>query len=237
MATPESNIGEHTVLGLDNVPLDLPIAGAGSRALAVFLDYLLVGAIAVVWVIGVVFLSAMVEGLRGGWGFAVGIAGYFVIDWGYFAGMELALGGRTPGKAVLRLRVVSRGGGSPSASALVVRNVFRSIDLLAGLPLIASDPLARRLGDRIAGTLVVHDQRRDGEVTLLRVPSGWGAGEVAVAEALLRRAGDLDGARAKELAGRLLVVIDRTDPGFLAGIDRAADPVAVLRAGLTSRPT
>ena len=34
---------EATVLALDNVPLELPIAGAGTRALAAFLDYLLVG--------------------------------------------------------------------------------------------------------------------------------------------------------------------------------------------------
>lgn len=237
MATPESNLREHTVLGLDNVPLDLPIAGAGSRALAVFLDYLLVGAIGLVWILGVVFIVTLLDGLSGGWGFAIGIVGLFVIDWGYFSGMELALGGRTPGKAVLRLRVVGREGGSPSAAALLVRNVFRTVDLLVGLPLIAADPLARRVGDRIAGTLVVHDRPREAEVTLSRVPVGFGPAEVAVAEALLRRFGDLEAGRAQALAARVLAVIDRTDPMFLARIDRSGDPLATLRIALSSRVT
>jgi hypothetical protein len=33
---------EESVLALDNVRVDLPVAGAGSRALAAFLDYLIV---------------------------------------------------------------------------------------------------------------------------------------------------------------------------------------------------
>jgi len=233
MATPEANVRETTVLGLDNVPLDLPVAGAGSRALAAFLDYMLVGAIGGVWVLGVVVLTTLIDGLRGGWGFALGIIGLFLVDWGYFAGMELASGGRTPGKTVLRLRVVSGDGGSPASSALLVRNVFRSIDILVGLPLMAFDPLARRLGDRVGGTLVVHDQPRHADLTIARVPVGWGAGEVAVAEEFLRRVADLEEGRAEALAGRLLAVIERTDPRFLDGCDRSKGSLAALRGTLT----
>jgi len=38
---PEDGLAAETVLGLDNVPLDLPVAGVGPRVLAAFLDYLL----------------------------------------------------------------------------------------------------------------------------------------------------------------------------------------------------
>ena len=53
----------------------------------------------------------------------------------------------------LRLRVVTAEGGRPGASALLMRNLVRALDLVFGIPLMAVDPLSRRLGDRLAGTL------------------------------------------------------------------------------------
>ena len=46
---PGAGIAAETVLGLDNVPLDLPLAGVGSRVLAAFLDYLLQFVVQIVW--------------------------------------------------------------------------------------------------------------------------------------------------------------------------------------------
>ena len=40
------------VLGLDNVALELPLAGAGSRVLAAALDYAIVSVLVVGWVVG-----------------------------------------------------------------------------------------------------------------------------------------------------------------------------------------
>lgn len=222
--------GEATVLALDNVPLDLPVAGAATRALAALLDYLIIAVLAVLFLFGTFALSVVARP-SGGWVMALILIGLFAIDTGYFAGVELASGGSTFGKWALGLRVVMQHGGRPGAVALLVRNVLRSVDLLVGVPLMAGDPLARRLGDRLAGTLVVRNEALADDVVLARVPRGWGAREVALVESFLRRAPELEPPRAEALARGLLASVERDDPALLAGLPQD-DPVATLRRAL-----
>jgi hypothetical protein len=143
------------------------------------------------------------------------------------------MGGKTLGKRALQLRVVTAEGGTPGAGALLIRNLVRSIDLLVGVLLMAFDPLSRRLGDRLAGTLVIHDRRPEVGPLLGRVPPGWGARELAAVEALLARAGTVeDPALVRRLADRVLDRIRRDAPGLLAGVDTGADPLAAIRRAL-----
>jgi len=218
---------EATVLGLDNVPLELPIAGAGSRALAAFLDYLLVGSIGVVW--GIVCLVLAAAQRRGIWMYAVFLLGFFAIEYGYFVVVEITRSGQTFGKWALGLRVVTREAGRPGVPAFLIRNVVRNVDLVIGVPMMVMDPLARRLGDRLAGTLVVHVAVPARETILHNTPQGWGAREVAVLESFLTGAGDLETWRAEHLARRLLSQIERDDPAMAAKVDRSVDPVEALR--------
>lgn len=219
---------EDTILALDNVPIELPVAGVGSRVLAAFVDYLLVFVAMMAWIVMILTLAATVWP-SGGWGIALAILGLFLIEYGYFAGIELALGGRTIGKQALGLRVVTRHGGRPGAAALLLRNLVRLVDLLAGVPLIALDPLARRVGDRLAGTLVVHGQRREHELLVRRLPAGWGAREAAVLEGFFRRARDLEPVHADALARRLLLLIERDDPALLEAAPPGLPPAERLR--------
>ncbi|MGH9323181.1 MAG: RDD family protein, partial [Vicinamibacteria bacterium] len=122
-----------TIFALDNVPLELPIAGAASRSLAAFLDYLLLGTLAVFWLLGST-LGLGSLGLEGGWLLAIALGGLFLLNWGYFAGCELTLGGRTPGKTAIGARVVNRRGGKASPAAILVRNLVRAVDLFVGVP-------------------------------------------------------------------------------------------------------
>lgn len=222
---------EETILALDNVPLELPVAGVGSRVLAGFLDYALLGLLMVGWVVVLVFTLEIGRkaGLGAGWWLAILILGLFVIEYGYFAGLELSMGGRTFGKRALGLRVVTREGGRPGPAALLLRNAVRAGDLLVGVPLMAIDPLARRLGDRLAGTLVVHSRPREKDLVLGRVPRGWSGREVAIAESFLRRAQELEPHRAGPMARRLLELIERDDPTLMSGIEPDRDPVETLR--------
>jgi uncharacterized RDD family membrane protein YckC len=224
---------EETVLGIDNIPLDLPIAGVASRSLAAALDYLVVTALLMIWVFGSLALLGASHVESGWWVVVVVVFGSFLIYWGYFSISELATHGRTLGKMALGLRVETRDGGTPGSGALLVRNLVRSIDLLVGVLMMAADPLARRLGDRLAGTLVVHDERRDAGPLLGRVPSGWGPREVAVAEAFLARSASLEPAQARHLARRLLAAIERDAPELAAEVAGLEDePVLALRRAL-----
>ncbi len=228
---PES-LGEGRVLSLDNVSLDLPLAGAGSRLLAGLLDYLIVGALALLWItLCIMSAGALTTASRGAGLVAIALAvlGLFAIEYGYFAGFEIGTGGLTPGKLALGLLVLSRQGTRPSWVALLARNLVRTVDLLVGVPLMAFDPAARRLGDRLAGTLVVYHDSPEAEASLGRVPQGWGAAEVALLEAFLRREVEMDRSRARHIASQLVAAIQRDDPAFLEGRAVGADPAAALR--------
>lgn len=224
-----SELQRESILGLDNIRLDLPVAGVGSRVLAALLDYLVMGVVLILWIILWIVLFAD----RGTWAFAFLLVGFFLLEWGYFAGQEIALGGRTVGKMALKLRVLTAEGGTPGPGALLARNLVRSLDIFFGIPLLALDPLSRRLGDRLAGTLVVHDREREAVPILGRVPPGWTARELALVESLLVRARTLDDqALVWQMADRVLERIRRDAPELLSGIDVRTDPVAALRQAL-----
>ncbi len=225
-----AEIRRESILGLDNIRLDLPVAGLGSRSLAAFLDYLGLGVVGFAWILVSVVLGAQVAR---GWTPVFVVAGLFLLDWSYFAAQEILGGGRTLGKRLLKLRVVTAEGGTPGIGPLLIRNLVRSLDLFCGPLLMALDPLSRRLGDRLAGTLVVHEREREAAPLLGRVPPGWGARELAVVEAFLARARTLgDPAVAREMAERILLRIRRDAPELLAGLDPGADPVAAVRQAL-----
>ena len=225
-----SEIRRESILGLDNIRLDLPIAGIGSRSLAAFLDYLMVMALAFVWVFLVGLLMTL---LTPAWGPALFIVGWFLLEWGYFAGMEIATGGRTLGKMAVKLRVVTAEGGTPGPGALLARNLVRSLDLIFGILLMVLDPLSRRLGDRLAGTVVVHDRPPEAAPVLGRVPPGWGPRELALVEAFLARAGGMDDMAATwEMADRILDRLRRDAPELLEGLDTRNDPIGSIRRAL-----
>jgi uncharacterized RDD family membrane protein YckC len=225
-----AEIRRESILGLDNIRLELPVAGLGSRSLAAFLDYIGLGIVAAVWLVGSVSVA---QAVVPEWTVVLVVAGLFLIDWGYFALQEILGGGRTLGKRLLKLRVVTAEGGTAAAGPLLIRNLVRSVDLVCGPLLMAIDPLSRRLGDRLAGTLVVHDRERETAPVLGRVPPGWGARELALVEAFLARARTLgDPAVAREMAERILARIRRDAPELMAGLEPAADPVAAVRQAL-----
>jgi hypothetical protein len=81
---------------------------------------------------------------------------------------------------------------------------------------MAIDPRSRRLGDRLAGTLVLHARTAArAEVLSRRLPRGWGPREAAVLENFLRRAPGLDASRRDSLARQLVAAIEAADPEYL----------------------
>jgi uncharacterized RDD family membrane protein YckC len=216
------------VLTMDNIPLALPVASVGSRALALALDYLVVGVLGILWMVASLFLASVWR-WGAGWTMALAFLGFFLLEYFYFAGVEAATNGRSLGKRALGLRVVSQHGGRASVGALLVRNLVRLVDSFVGVWLVMFDPLARRLGDRLAGTLVVHERERAPEIVVTRIPAGWGAREVGVVESLLRRASDLDAGHAARLAESLLSCVERDDAALLRDVPADLPPLERLR--------
>lgn len=233
-----SPAADAAVLGIDNVRLELPLAGLGSRSLAAIVDYaLFLILMGVVWTAGILTLGFLEIGE--GWILGILTLISFAIQWSYFAVLEIVMGGQTPGKSLLDIRVVAHHGGQPSTGALVIRNLIRAVDVIFGLPTIALDQRFRRFGDMAGGTVVVHERGDEDEIVLKRAPSGWGANEIALVESFLRRAELMEPQRAEDLAGKLLHWIDREHPGMLGetGAKPSLSKVENLRRLLLSDAT
>ena len=219
----------------EGVPLELTLAGLGSRFASALIDYLIEGVVlaALLIVLGYGF------GVRpgGGAGDAVWALGFFAVFWGYNIAFEVLNSGRTPGKALNGIRVVLESGAPVAFAASAVRNVIRIIDILPGTYLVGVVSILvtrrnQRLGDLAAGTLVVRE-RRALPPEMLISPSvlapAWDTSGVdgqdldAVVAFLARRRELAAGARsqiAAELAGRLRpkvggAVADEGDEMFL----------------------
>lgn len=85
---------------------------------------------------------------------------FFVLSTGYNMVFEYFWRGQTPGKRVMRLRVVDAGGMALTPGQIVVRNLVRVVDELPFLYLVGGVAMmvsrrAQRLGDLAAGTIVV----------------------------------------------------------------------------------
>jgi uncharacterized membrane protein SpoIIM required for sporulation/uncharacterized RDD family membrane protein YckC len=143
----------------EQVTIGFEIAGIGSRALAVVYDLLLLALLLLLLRIGGLFLS-----LLSGWSAAVFTIAAFVAAWGYFTLFEGLWGGRTPGKRSTGIRVILDTGHPITLQAALVRNLVRIVDLqpgisgLVGLLFVALHPKGKRLGDIVAGTIVIRDE-------------------------------------------------------------------------------
>lgn len=209
------------VLTPERVRFEHRVAGPGPRGVAWAIDAAIQGVIGSLGV--VVALAAGVvlgEASIGLW-----LAGWFAVSWFYGAAFEALWGGRTPGKAVVGLRVVRADGAVLGTSDAVLRNLLRGVDglpvlYLVGAMVCAVDPWLRRIGDLVAGTVVVVDARGDvAGATALDVPVSdeerhalpaavsLTRDERGAIEALLRRRDGLGAARVEELAGFLAPAI------------------------------
>jgi hypothetical protein len=92
-----------------------------------------------------------------------GIAFLFI---GYHLLFHRFADGQTPGKMLLSIRVVAIDGYPPTFLALLLRSLIWPIDVVLAFPLpiglyvIAFSPRRQRLGDLVAGTVVVHARAR-----------------------------------------------------------------------------
>ncbi|MEM8616213.1 MAG: RDD family protein [Pseudomonadota bacterium] len=163
--------------------LNLRLASAGERAGAFLLDFALqiLLIFCVIWGIGSIVSAMDYDGWR--IAFALAMVLIFFIRNFYFILFELTRKAATPGKRALGLRVAARSGGRLKANAIIARNLMRELEVFlplsalfglgqtgvngwinlllliwAGLflffPLFNKDKL--RVGDLIAGTIVIH---------------------------------------------------------------------------------
>lgn len=149
-----------------NIQVEFPIAPFHKRAFAWMIDRILV--VIYIYIIARIFSSAF----SSNWSSKHTLL--WVMLWlpviFYSLIMEIMMNGQSLGKRAMNLKVITLEGGQPTLSQYLIRWMFRTIDLLwwatyihpalvflvlGGIICIIATPYSQRVGDVIAGTIII----------------------------------------------------------------------------------
>jgi uncharacterized RDD family membrane protein YckC len=150
----------------EGIALRYELAGPGTRTAAGLVDLLV---FLVAWTVLLVafLLAGQVDG-SGASGFASGVlrSGLILLPVAYQIAFGVFLGGATPGRRLLGLRVADANGGAATPMQHVLRGIFWPLEAILlvfpvpiALILMTATERSQRLGDLVAGTVVVRDVR------------------------------------------------------------------------------
>lgn len=159
----------------ERVPLAFALASIGNRFLAVAIDHF----IQFLTLFLIYWLFTWLAGIGAGdalnevysaemskWTIAIFFVIASIIFSGYFVIFEWVFNGQTPGKRLLRLRVIREDGRPITFWEALVRNILRMVDSFPGIviPIYSVGLIAvflsgrdQRVGDLFAGTVVVRE--------------------------------------------------------------------------------
>jgi uncharacterized RDD family membrane protein YckC len=154
----------------EQTSLEFPLAGIGSRFLGIAADTAIQVTVGIVLVIATVMILPglnLFGSSASQWVIAGVIIGIFLLNSAYFAFFEAIWNGQTPGKRYAQLRVMKDDGRPISAYDAIIRNLLRIVDSLpalygVGLISMLFSKQSKRLGDMVAGTVVVHEKSLEG---------------------------------------------------------------------------
>jgi uncharacterized RDD family membrane protein YckC len=216
-----SSFDNLTIETPEQTSLEFPLAGVGSRFLAMLADSV-IQAVAVILLILLIYYAiptTRLASLMGPqWAFAFAIIALFLINSGYFAFFEAVWNGQTPGKRLAQIRVIKDDGRPISAFDSMARNLLRIVDELPtfymiGIISVLCSKENKRLGDYVAGTVVVHEKtihdarpfletRSDGSGPVYDT-SSMTADELNLVEAFLNRRESLEAPVRTSMAAKI----------------------------------
>jgi uncharacterized RDD family membrane protein YckC len=221
----------------EQIVLELRIAGIGSRFLAAAVDSVLQVVLLVAGTVALTLGMSNPTLLLTFIGPPLAILFAFVVYWGYFAFFEILWTGQTPGKRIAGIRVIATSGRPIAWHEAIARNVVRTIDFLpalygVGIITMMLNRHARRVGDYVAGTVVVYDTQTSerlfrwnsalsddaikGSLAHLRRE------ELELIEAYLRRRGDLSVPVRDDMAEQIARRV-RQRTGVVRGSEQSLD--------------
>jgi len=223
----DTAIAEETPEGIE---VTLLPAGVWARGLAFLFDE----ALRWLLILGGFFIGQY----AGVFGYGVGLLVWFSVYWFYGVLFEVLNNGQTPGKRLRQLQVVHQDGTPIRLPASLLRNLLLWVDALPGVYLagiisMCLSPRFQRLGDLVAGTMVVYRQGADPAVgegrssrpsvvddALPALSSQLTREDRAVLVDFAERCDSLSPARRQELAGLLAPVL---------GVDPSRAEARILR--------
>ncbi|MEL6495044.1 MAG: RDD family protein [Cyanobacteria bacterium J06623_7] len=153
----------------ESVELEFTLAGIGNRSFALIIDYLIFwSTILLVWILSAFlafqlvpnFVSDGVIDRLAQWIWAIQSLTTFAIYVGYFVILETLWRGQTPGKKWTKIRVIRDNGQPERLPQAILRALLRPIDdiFFVGVLLIIFSDREKRLGDILAGTIVIQEE-------------------------------------------------------------------------------
>jgi uncharacterized RDD family membrane protein YckC len=156
----------------ESVELDFTLAGIGNRAYALVIDDIILGLILIIFLITwalfsyflyeVVNIDSLIDSKTIGlWLVAIQLLITFSIYVGYFTFFETLWQGQTLGKRIVKIRVIREDGRPIRLPQATLRALLRPLDdvLFLGMFLIIFSKSEKRLGDWLAGTLVIQEEQ------------------------------------------------------------------------------
>ncbi len=155
----------------ERVELEFSLASIGNRFMAVGIDHFIqfVSIFVVAWILGWIASGSSTSLFEDSpkWVTAIMIIAVFVLFSSYFVVFEWLWNGQTPGKRLMKLRVIREDGRPLTLWEAIVRNLLRIADAApgfvipvysVGLITIFLNARDQRLGDIFAGTVVIRER-------------------------------------------------------------------------------
>ena len=151
----------------ESVELEFALAGVGSRAVALIIDYVILSfSLLLIFWFSIYVLSQLSQLEMWAsvdtatiqlWVLAIAGLILFAVYIGYFVGFETAWYGQTPGKRYAKIRVIQDDAQPVRIFQTTLRSLLRPVDdiMFIGFFCILFTRKEKRLGDWLAGTLVV----------------------------------------------------------------------------------
>lgn len=159
----------------ERVPLAFALASIGNRFLAVAIDHFIqflsvfLASWFFIWISGVGNTANFESGIleMPSWSIAIMLVVVFLLFSGYFIFFEWIWNGQTPGKRLLKLRVIREDGRPITLWEAISRNILRIVDAIPGFsfPIYSVGLIAiflnsrdQRVGDIFSGTVVIRER-------------------------------------------------------------------------------
>jgi len=218
-----------TIHSAGAMEMEYSIAGLGSRTYAFTIDWHIRVVLVLAWLF-MIYLAGLAINLVDSDLYKTvsnsnKIIGYllilpsFAIYLFYHPVLEVMMKGRTPGKRMAGIRIITVDGETPNVSAIIVRNLFRIVDslptmYLVGIGCCLFTKTQIRIGDLAAHTLLVHEEvMEDKAIEQMSRAShipGLSVAQIEVLHDLLKRWKQLEPDTRIRLGGRLLEAVSRT---------------------------
>ena len=165
---------QFSVKTADNIDVNFIIAGIGSRMIAYLWDFFfryifMIGIFAIIFIVLQIYrinpLKSEISELNTFLLFSLVMQNIYTIL--YYIFFEIIMNGRTPGKKLAGIRVISNNGTRADWKSILLRNILRIIDnlpffYLTGIITMLVTKDEKRIGDLAAGTVVIREERKFG---------------------------------------------------------------------------